>query len=88
MGDIAAQDKEEQEAQLTQIKKQVAQKLDSVFFDDELDQLKTMITMLSDVMSETSTSKDQIEKLKNNQKAATKKSEGGGGGSMRMSKEK
>ena len=44
--------------------------------------------MLSDVMSETSTSKDQIEKLKNNQKAASKKSEGGGGGSMRMSKEK
>ena len=37
MGSIQAEEKEELEAQLDRLKKQTASKLDSVYFDDELD---------------------------------------------------
>ena len=40
LGDISIQEKEETEQQFDRLKKQIATKLDSVFFDDELDELK------------------------------------------------
>ena len=45
------------------MKKGIASKLDSVYFDDELDQLKNMINILSEMTTDSGASKDLKEKL-------------------------
>lgn len=61
-----SEDREETEASLGSLKKVVAGKLDSVFFDDELDELKKMITILSEMTSDSNNSEALIRKLKEN----------------------
>lgn len=48
------------------LKKVVAGKLDSVYFDDELDELKKMISILSEMTSDSNNNEDLIRKLKEN----------------------
>ena len=42
----------------------MAEKLDSVFFDDELDELKKMITVLSEMTSDSNNNEALLKKLK------------------------
>jgi len=59
-------DREETEAQLASLKKLIAGKLDSVYFDDELDELKQMITVLSEMTSASDNNEALLKKLKEN----------------------
>ena len=59
---MSVQEKEELESQLDRMKKQIACKLDSAFFDDEIDDLKAMITVLSEVSA--GNNKESMEKIK------------------------
>jgi hypothetical protein len=59
-------DREETEAQLASVKKLIAGKLDSVYFDDELDELKQMITVLSEMTSASDNNEVLLKKLKEN----------------------
>lgn len=82
LGDIAIQDKEEMEQQMDRIKRSITSKLDSVYFDDELDELKQMINLLAETTQENNGNKEQMEKIKNIKQAPKKDR------SMQMSNEK